>query len=95
MDKATRAAIARAYDANRGDGGGKNGAREGGKGGSEGFGGGRWLSGLSAAVSEVGDEGWDAAPHGPRYMSPTDPATRRPETLVRRLQNYFRPLSQG
>ena len=53
MDKVTHAAIARAYEVDRGDGGGKNGAREGGKGGSEGFGGGRWLSGLSAAAPEV------------------------------------------
>ena len=36
MDKATRAAIARAYEANRGDGWGESGAREGAEGGSEG-----------------------------------------------------------
>jgi hypothetical protein len=51
MDKATRAAIARTYEVDRGGGGGESGAREGG----EGAGGGKvgWLSGLSAAAPEV------------------------------------------
>jgi hypothetical protein len=43
-DKAMRAAIARAYGADRGGGGGESGVREGGEGGSEGEGGGGWLS---------------------------------------------------
>jgi hypothetical protein len=49
MDKATRSAIARAYEVDRGDGGGESGAGEGGDGGD---GGGR-LSGLLAAAPEV------------------------------------------
>jgi hypothetical protein len=51
MGKATRAAIARAYEVNRGNGTGEIGAREGGEGG--GRGGGGWLRGLSAAAPEV------------------------------------------
>jgi len=35
-----------------------------------------------------GDGDRDAAPHGPRCMDPPDPATRRPEALVRRRRNY-------
>jgi hypothetical protein len=51
MDKATRAAIVRAYEGGRGDGGGESGAREGGEGGVEGVG--EWLSGFSAAALKV------------------------------------------
>jgi hypothetical protein len=54
-DKATRAAIARAYEVDRGDGGGKSGRRKGGEGGGgrgRGVVGG-WLSGFSAAAPEV------------------------------------------
>jgi hypothetical protein len=51
MDKATRAAIARAYEVGRGDNEGESGARKGCEG--EGEGGGGWLSGLSAAAPEV------------------------------------------
>jgi hypothetical protein len=51
MDKSKRAAIARAYEVDRGYGGGESGAREGGEG--EGGGGGGWLSGLSVAAPEV------------------------------------------
>jgi hypothetical protein len=51
MDKATRAAIARACEVNRGGVKGESGARKGGEGG--GGGGGGWLSGLSAIVPEV------------------------------------------
>jgi hypothetical protein len=53
IDKATRAAIARAYEVDRSDGGCESGAREGGEGGGEGEGVGGWLSGLLAAAPEV------------------------------------------
>jgi hypothetical protein len=53
MDKATRAAIALAYEVDRGGGGGESGAREDGEGGGGGGSGGGWLSGLSAAAPEV------------------------------------------
>jgi hypothetical protein len=51
MGKATRAAVARAYEVYRGNGGGESGAQESGEGG--GGGGGGWLSSLSAAAPEV------------------------------------------
>jgi hypothetical protein len=67
MDKATRAAIARACEANRGNGGGESGAREGGEGGGEGGSGGGWLSGLSAAApKEPPDVELGSANRGPR-----------------------------
>jgi hypothetical protein len=53
VDKATRAANARAYVVGRGGGGGESVARGGGEGGGEGRGGGGWLSGPSAADPEV------------------------------------------
>jgi hypothetical protein len=53
MDKATRAAIAHAYEVGRGDGGGESGAQEGVEGGGECGGGGGWLSDLSTTAHEV------------------------------------------
>ena len=53
MGKATRAAIALAYEVDRGGGGGESRAREGGEGEGKGGGGGGWLSGLSTTAHEV------------------------------------------
>jgi len=53
MEKATRAAIAHAFEVGRGDGGGESGAQEGVEGGGECGGGGGWLSGLSTTAHEV------------------------------------------
>jgi hypothetical protein len=53
VDKATCAAIVRAYEVDRGDVEVESGAREGGEYGGEGRGGGGWISGLSAAAPEV------------------------------------------
>jgi hypothetical protein len=53
VEKATCAAIARAYEVDRGDVNGESDAREGGEYGGEGGGGSGWLSGLSAAAPEV------------------------------------------
>jgi|AntAceMinimDraft_1070359.scaffolds.fasta_scaffold323003_1 hypothetical protein len=50
MGKATRAAIARAYEIGRGGGKGEGGAREGCEGGGEGRGRGGWLNGISAGA---------------------------------------------